>query len=62
MTGRYDPATFRPPAFHAAVPAFLAGTDTPRAFLERCLEVIAAREPVVRAWVTIDETGSMVCC
>ena len=54
----YDPATFRPVTFHDAVPAFLAGTDTPRAFLERCLEVIARREPVVRAWVTINASGA----
>ncbi len=58
MTSSYDPATFRPLAFHAAAPAFLAGTDTPRAFLERCLAVIAEREPVVQAWVTINETGA----
>ena len=54
----YDPAGFRPLTFHDAVPAFHAGTDTPRAYLERCLEVIAAREPVVRAWVTLNEAGA----
>ncbi|WP_338665284.1 amidase [Pararoseomonas sp. SCSIO 73927] len=54
----YDPATFRPLTFHDAVPRFTDGTDTPRAYLERCLEVIAAREPVVRAWVTLNEAGA----
>lgn len=54
----YDPATFRPMTFHDAVPGFLEGRDTPRAYLERCLEVIAAREPVVRAWVTLNEEGA----
>lgn len=54
----YEPASFRPCTFHDAVPRFLEGHDTPRAFLERCLEVIAAREPVVRAWVTINAAGA----
>ncbi|WP_245704775.1 amidase [Belnapia rosea] len=40
------------------MPRFQDGTDTPRAYLERCLEVIAAREPVVRAWVTLNEAGA----
>lgn len=54
----YDPASFRPLTFHDVVPRFLDGSDTPRAYLERCLEVIAAREPVVKAWVTITESGA----
>jgi len=54
----YDPGSFRPLTFHDAVPRFLDGRDTPRAFLERCLEVIAAREPVVKAWVAINEAGA----
>jgi len=58
MTGSYDPADFQPLAFHAAIPAFRDGTDTPRHFLERCLAVIADREPVVQAWVTINEAGA----
>ncbi|HEY0184133.1 MAG TPA: amidase [Rhodopila sp.] len=57
-TSTYDPATFRPLTFHDAVPRFHDGTDTPRAYLERCLEVIAAREPTVKAWVTINEQGA----
>ncbi|MBN8901250.1 MAG: amidase, partial [Rhodospirillales bacterium] len=57
-TSTYDPATFRPLTFHDAVPAFRDGTDTPRAYLERCLETIAAREPVVKAWVTLNEAGA----
>ena len=54
----YDPSTFQPLTFHDAVPGFMAGTDTPRAYLERCLETIAAREPVVKAWVTLNEEGA----
>lgn len=33
---------------------FLDGGDTPRAFLERCLEVIEARDGEVRAFVTLN--------
>ena len=38
-------------SFIAATPAFAAGQDTPRAFLERCLEQIEAREKDVLAFV-----------
>jgi Asp-tRNA(Asn)/Glu-tRNA(Gln) amidotransferase A subunit family amidase len=44
--------------FHDATYRFAGGTDTPRAYLERCLEIIASREPVVRAWVVTNETGA----
>jgi Asp-tRNA(Asn)/Glu-tRNA(Gln) amidotransferase A subunit family amidase len=59
------PSSYRPghaagAAFHALVPAFAGGQDTPRAFLERCLEVIAVREPVVQAWVVRNEAGARV--
>lgn len=55
---RYDARQRIAPTFHDAVPGFQAGTDTPRAYLERCLETIAAREPVVRAWVVLNEAGA----
>jgi Asp-tRNA(Asn)/Glu-tRNA(Gln) amidotransferase A subunit family amidase len=57
-TSSYDPETFRPLTFHDAIPRFQNGSDTPRAYLERSLEVIAAREPVVKAWVTLNEPGA----
>lgn len=57
-TAPYDPARFQAPTFFDAVPKFLSGSDSPRAYLERCLAVIADREPVVRAWVTINEQGA----
>jgi len=53
--GNYDPDTYERLSFSAAVPKFLEGTDTPRAFLERCLETIHAREPEVRAFAYYDE-------
>ena len=50
----YDPATVELCSFHDAIPSFLEGSDTPRAYLERCLDVIAAREPSIKAFVVID--------
>jgi Asp-tRNA(Asn)/Glu-tRNA(Gln) amidotransferase A subunit family amidase len=51
----YDPNS--PPLlkFHKAIAAFVDGTDTPRAYLERCLETIAALNPTISAWVHMDE-------
>ena len=54
----YSPRDFRALTWHDATPAFAAGTDTPRAYLERCLETISAREPVVQAWVAMNEAGA----
>src|SRR5215813_122990 len=53
----YDPREFRALTFHDAVARFRDGSDTPRAYLERCLETIAEREPVVRAFVVVNEAG-----
>ena len=41
-------------SFSHLLPDFLSGADTPRAFLEHCLENIAAREPDVKAFVVLD--------
>ena len=38
----------------SALPLFEAGADTPRKYLERCLEVIYNREPEVKAFVCHD--------
>ena len=46
----YDPASFRHLTFHNAVPAFLDGSDSPNAYLERCLATIKEREVLVQAW------------
>ena len=54
----YSPRKFRALTWHDAVPGFAAGTATPRGYLEGCLETIAAREPVVRAWVVLNEAGA----
>lgn len=55
---RYDPKTFKGRTFHDVLPAFRDGADDPRAYLERCLETVAEREPVVKAFVTINEQGA----
>ena len=54
----YDPRTFRALTFHDAVPRFRDGGDSPRAYLERCLETIAAREPIVKAFTAMNEAGA----
>ena len=54
----YTPTDVRGLTFHDAARRFTDGTDTPRAYLERCLETIAAREPVVRAFAALNEAGA----
>ena len=44
--------------FRDRVSRFLDGSDTPRAFLERCVETIRAREAGIRAFVTLDIEGA----
>jgi Asp-tRNA(Asn)/Glu-tRNA(Gln) amidotransferase A subunit family amidase len=58
MGASYRPDTYSPLTFHTQLAAFEAGSDTPRAYLERCLETISAREGVVRAWVVLNESGA----
>ena len=41
-------------SFDRSVADFHSGRDTPRKFLERCLEVIAARDKTVQAFVTLN--------
>lgn len=55
---RYDPREYRPLTFHDAAARFRDGGDDPRAYLERCLETISAREPVVKAIVSMNEAGA----
>jgi Asp-tRNA(Asn)/Glu-tRNA(Gln) amidotransferase A subunit family amidase len=54
----YDPREFQALTFHGAVARFRDGSDSPRAYLERCLATIAEREPVVRAFVTLNPEGA----
>jgi len=54
----YDPRTFKALSFHDAAQRFRDSTDTPRAYLERCLEMIREREPVVKAFVAVNDAGA----
>jgi Asp-tRNA(Asn)/Glu-tRNA(Gln) amidotransferase A subunit family amidase len=54
VTGSYDPRTPPLRTFFDARAHFIDGSDTPRDYLERCLQVIDEREPTVRAWVTLN--------
>jgi Asp-tRNA(Asn)/Glu-tRNA(Gln) amidotransferase A subunit family amidase len=45
-------------SFDRCVPDFLASRDTPRDFLERCLDVIARRDKTVRAFVTLNKAAA----
>ena len=58
VTERYDPRSHTMMTFHDLVPSFRAGSDTPRALIERCLEAIAAREDEIMAWEVIDEAAA----
>jgi len=44
--------------FSRALPDFVSRKRTPREFLERCLEVIAARDRKVKAFVTLNVEGA----
>ena len=51
-------ADYKPLTFYDAVRRFTDGNDSPRAYLERCLETIAQREPMVKAFTAVNETGA----
>ncbi|MAF48863.1 MAG: amidase [Rhodospirillales bacterium] len=50
----YDPKTAPFAPFTPLIPAFLDGGDTPRDYLERCIEAIDAREAQVMAFVNLN--------
>src|SRR5437899_1384498 len=54
----YSPEGFDPLTFFDVMPRFRDGSDAPRVYLERCLAVIADREPVVKAWVVLNPSGA----
>lgn len=57
-TQAYDPKTWKLLTFHDAVAAFRDGKDTPRAYLERCLETISAHEDAVMAFAYLNADGA----
>ena len=54
----HDPKSASYLSFAAAKRAFADGSDTPRAFLERCIEQIERREPQIKAFVRLDFEGA----
>jgi Asp-tRNA(Asn)/Glu-tRNA(Gln) amidotransferase A subunit family amidase len=52
--GRYDPRTHRMLSFHDAVAGFRDYRDTPRAYLERCIERIEALDGAVMAFAFLN--------
>ena len=58
ITISYDPKTNRLLSFFDAVPGFRDGSDTPRAYLERCIDTIEARAPEIQAFASIDLTAA----
>jgi Asp-tRNA(Asn)/Glu-tRNA(Gln) amidotransferase A subunit family amidase len=58
MSGLYDPKVAAYPSFAAAKRAFVAGIDSPRKFLERCLAEFERHEPQVQAFVRVDVEGA----
>lgn len=55
----YDPASHRPLTWSDRLADFGTGADRPSDYLARCLATIHEREPVVQAWVTLNEPGAM---
>jgi Asp-tRNA(Asn)/Glu-tRNA(Gln) amidotransferase A subunit family amidase len=54
----YDPQKALFPSFAGARAQFADGRDSPRAFLERCIERIETEEPSIRAFVELDLTNA----
>jgi hypothetical protein len=52
--GTYDPSTHRMLNFHDAAAKFRDGADTPRAYLERCIERIEALDQAVMAFAYLN--------
>ena len=53
MKTPYDPSSSKLLSFYDKIPSFVDGTDTPRAYLERCIETIEVKEPKIKAFVTL---------
>ena len=51
---KYDPSVHQMLSFHDALMRFTDGSDTPRAYLERCIARIEALEPTVMAFAFLN--------
>ena len=56
--GNYDIHHPETVTFHDRRADFLAGHDSPRDYLERCLNTIDRLEPTVQAWVCLNKEGA----
>ena len=54
LNRNYYPASYRMRTFLDVRDSFLEGSDSPRDYLERCLECIDSREPQIKAWVVLN--------
>ena len=59
-TSTYDPENYHLRTFYEASAQFKDGSDTPRGYLERCLETIEEKEPLVRAWVVLNTENARI--
>ncbi|SPU51591.1 amidase [Bordetella trematum] len=54
----YVPSTHRALTFHDHRAGFTGGDDSPRDYLERCLQVIADKEGLLKGWVVMNPEGA----
>jgi Asp-tRNA(Asn)/Glu-tRNA(Gln) amidotransferase A subunit family amidase len=54
----YDPREFKALTYLDATARFRDGGDSPRAYLERCIETVEAREPTVKAFVVRNDDAA----
>ena len=55
---KYDPKIFKGVTFHNVTTAFANGSDTPSAYLDRCLETVELREPKIRAFASLNKEAA----
>ena len=54
VAAKYDPRQFKGTRYHTVIDRFKAGDDSPRDYLERCLNVIDSLEPSVKAFAALN--------
>lgn len=54
MGNEYNPDSYRANSYAVHTDTFASGASSPRDYLEKCLDVIDAREPTVKAWVVMN--------
>ncbi|MFY0610332.1 MAG: amidase [Hyphomicrobiaceae bacterium] len=54
LTAPYDPRTFQALSYHSAISKFTDGSDSPSAYMKRCLATISECEPTVKAFAFLN--------